>query len=84
VTNKEPSQLKIVYNEQSKTILLQAYDEGFFSWEKDVTQEIMEVAIEKLFDDMDCPANGGVIQLERVNDKRNGVNKILAEIIKRA
>jgi len=25
----------------------------------------MEIAVEKLFDDMDCPANGGVIQLER-------------------
>jgi len=42
----------------------------------------MEIAVEKLFDDMDCPANGGVIQLERVNDKRNGVNKILVEVIK--
>lgn len=64
-------------------LMLQAYDEGFFSWEIDVTQSIMEVAIEKLFDDMDCPPNGGVVQLERVNDKRNGVNKILGEIIKR-
>jgi hypothetical protein len=81
--NKEPSQLKIVYNDISKKILLQAYDEGFFNWEKDITQEILEVAVEKLFDDMDCPTNGGVIQLERVNDKRNGVNKILAEVIKK-
>ncbi len=81
--SKEPSELKIVYNEISKKIFLQAYDEGFFNWEVDVTQSIMEVAVEKLFDDMDCPINGGVIQLERVNDKRNGVNKILAEIIKK-
>ena len=43
----------------------------------------MEIAVEKLFDDMDCPPNGGVIQLERVNDKRNGINKILAEVLKR-
>ena len=48
-----------------------------------ITQEILEVAVEKLFDDMDCPVNGGVIQLERVNDKRNGVNRILAEVIKK-
>lgn len=41
----------------------------------------MECAVEKLFDDMDCPTNGGVIQLERINDKRNGVNKILAEVL---
>jgi hypothetical protein len=81
--NKEPSQLKINYNYETRVISLQAYDEGFFSWERDITQEIMECAVEKLFDDMDCPTNGGVIQLERVNDKRNGVNKILAEVIDR-
>ena len=80
---KEPSQLKINYNYETGVISLQAYDEGFFNWEKDITQEIMECAVEKLFDDMDCPTNGGVIQLERVNDKRNGVNKILAEVIKK-
>lgn len=79
--DKEPSQLKINYNYETKKITLEAYDEGFFSWERDITQEIMEVAVEKLFDDMDCPDNGGVIQLERVNDKRYGVNKILAEVI---
>lgn len=79
----EPSELKITYNHETGIISLQAFDEGFFRWEKDVTQEIMEVAVEKLFDDMDCPTNGGVIQLERVNDKRNGVNKILAEVIKK-
>lgn len=78
---KEPSELKIVYNHETGIISLQAYDEGFFRWEKDITQEIMECAVEKLFDDMDCPTNGGVIQLERVNDKRNGVNKILAEVL---
>ena len=81
--NKEPSELKINYNHESGVISLEAYDEGFFNWKKDITQEIMEIAVEKLFDDMDCPANGGVIQLERVNDKRNGVNKILAEVIKK-
>jgi len=79
---KEPSELKINYNHETGVISLEAYDEGFFNWKKDITQEIMEIAVEKLFDDMDCPVNGGVIQLERVNDKRNGVNKILAEVIK--
>lgn len=81
--NKEPSEIKINYNHETGVISLQAYDEGFFNWEKDITQEIMECAVEKLFDDMDCPTNGGVIQLERVNNKRNGVNKILAEVIKK-
>jgi hypothetical protein len=78
--SREPNELKIVYDMKSKRILLQAYDEGFFNWEKDVTSEIMEVAVEKLFDDMDCPPNGGSLQLERINDKRNGVVKILAEV----
>ena len=81
--SKDLSELKINYNYETGVISLQAYDEGFFNWEKDITQEIMEVAIEKLFDDMNCPTNGGVIQLQRVNDKRNGVNKILAEVIKK-
>ena len=79
--NKEPSQLKINYNHDTGVISLQAFDEGFFNWEKDITQEIMECAVEKLFDDMGCPANGGVLELTRINDKRNGVNKILAEIV---
>lgn len=79
--NKEPSELKINYNHETGVISLQAYDEGFFNWEKDITQEIMECCVEKLFDDMDCPTNGGVVQLERVNDKKNGVNRILAEVI---
>jgi len=79
--NKEPSQLKINYNHDTGVISLEAYDEGFFNWKKDITQEIMEIAVEKLFDDMDCPPNGGIIQLERKNNKRNGVNKILAEIV---
>ncbi|PUE63332.1 hypothetical protein [Arcobacter caeni] len=81
--SKEPSELKINYNHETRIISLQAYSEGFFNWEKDITQEIMECAIEKLFDDMDCPTNGGIIQLQRVNDKRNGVNKVLAEVIKK-
>lgn len=80
---QEPSELKISYDHATGLISLQAFDEGFLRWEKDITQEILEVAIEKLFDDMDCPTNGGVLQLERVNDKRNGVNKILAEVIKK-
>lgn len=37
--------------------------------------------MEKLFDDVNCPPNSAVLQLERVNDKRNGVNQILAELV---
>lgn len=83
MTTKEPSELKISYDHTTGIISLQAFDEGFLRWEKDVTHQILEVAIEKLFDDMDCPTNGGILQLERVNDKRNGVNQILAEVIKK-
>lgn len=79
--NKEPSHLELVYDHQTGRIKLEAYYEGFFSWENDVTEQVMQIAVEKLFDDMDCPPNGGVIQLERVNDKRNGVNQILAELV---
>ncbi len=78
---KEPSELKIVYNHQTGVISLEAYDEGFFNWSKDITQEIMEVAVEKLFDDMDCPTDGGIVQLERTKGKRKGVVKVLAEVL---
>lgn len=71
--SKEPSELRITYNHKTGVISLEAYDEGFFNWEKDITQEIMEVAVEKLFDDMNCPTDGGIVQLERTKGKREGV-----------
>lgn len=79
--SKEPSKLKIVYNHETGIISLEAYDEGFFNWSKDITQEIMEVAVEKLFDDMDCPTDGGIVQLERTKSRREGVVKVLAEVL---
>jgi hypothetical protein len=75
------SKIELAYDSETGRIKLEAYYEGFFSWENDVTEQVMQIAVEKLFDDMNCPANGGVLQLERVNDKRNGVNQILAELV---
>lgn len=79
---KEPNELKLVYNEQTGKIVMQTYDEGFFNQEIDITNPVMELAVEKLFDDMNCPPNGGVVQLTRKNDKRNGVVKVIGEIVK--
>lgn len=78
--NKEPSTISIEYDKH-RGIFLKFYDESFFNWSKDITQEIMEVAVEKLFDDMDCPTDGGIVQLERTKGQREGVVKVLAEVL---
>jgi len=36
--------------------------------------------IEKLFNDMNCPTNGGVLELTRKKDKRDGIVKVIGEI----
>ncbi len=54
--NKEPSKLKLSYNEISGKTCLESYDEGFFNQEIDITNEVVELVIEKLFNDMGCPA----------------------------
>lgn len=80
---KEPSELRLVYSETTGKITMETYDEGFFNQGLDITSAVMELAVEKLFDDMDCPPNGGSVLLTRKNDKRNGVIKVIGEITKR-
>ncbi len=57
---KDPSEIKLTYNATSGKICLETYDEGFFNQSIDITSEVVELVIEKLFDDMKCPPNGGV------------------------
>jgi hypothetical protein len=78
--NKEQSKLKLTYNETNGKICLETYDQGFFNQEIDITDEVMELVIEKLFNDMGCPANGGVIELKRVKEKRGDVVKVIGTI----
>ena len=77
---QEPSELKLIYNNTTGKITMEAYNEGFFNYELDITKEIMELAVEKLFDDMNCPENGGVVEITRKKEKRNGVIKVIGEI----
>ena len=77
---KENNQLKLTYNQTSGKISLKIYDEGFFNQSIDITDEVVELVIEKLFNDMHCPVNGGSIELTRKKDKRDNIIKILGEI----
>jgi len=58
---KEPSELKINYSYETGKISLETYDEGFFHQSIDITDEVVELVVEKLFNDIDCPVNGGMI-----------------------
>ena len=77
---KENSQLKLTYNNTDSKICLETYDEGFFNQSIDITDEVVELLIEKLFNDMNCPVNGGTIELTRKQGKRDSIVKILGEI----
>ena len=77
---KEKNQLKLTYNQTNGKISLETYDEGFFNQSIDITDEVVELVIEKLFNDMHCPVNGGTIELTRKKDKRDNIIKILGEI----
>ncbi len=77
--NKDPSTITIEYDKH-RGIYLKFYDEGFFNQEIDITSEVVELVIEKLFNDMGCPANGGVLELTRKRDKRDSVVKVIGEI----
>ena len=57
--NIKPSKLKLTYNQTSGKISLETYDEGFFNQSIDITDEVVELVVEKLFNDMNCPVNGG-------------------------
>lgn len=77
---KTETQIKLSYNETSGKICLESYDEGFFNQEIDITDEVVELVIEKLFNDMGCPPNGGVLELKRSRDKRGDVVKVIGTI----
>ena len=77
---KDHSELKLTYNQTSGKICLETYDEGFFNQEIDITSEVLELVVEKLFNDMGCPENGGILELTRKQDKRDGVVKVIGEI----
>jgi len=78
----EPSELKLTYNQTSGKICLETYDEGFFNQEIDITSEVMELVVEKLFNDMECPPDGGVIELTRKKEVRGDLVKVIGEIKK--
>ena len=77
---KDKNQLKLTYNQTSGKICLETYDEGFFNQEIDITSEVVELVVEKLFNDMGCPENGGVLELIRKKDKRDNIVKVIGEI----
>jgi len=79
---KDPSELKLTYNQTSGKICLETYDEGFFNQEIDITSEVMELVVEKLFNDMECPPDGGVIELTRKKEVRGDLVKVIGEIKK--
>jgi len=78
---KDPNKLTLTYNQTSGKICLETYDEGFFNQEIDITSEVVELVVEKLFNDMGCPENGGVLELTRKKDKRDGIVKVIGEIL---
>jgi len=77
---QDPSELKLTYNQTSGKICLETYDEGFFNQSIDITSEVVELVVEKLFNDMECPPHGGVLKLTRKRDKRENIIKIIGEI----
>ncbi|OGS70726.1 MAG: hypothetical protein A3F91_09440 [Flavobacteria bacterium RIFCSPLOWO2_12_FULL_35_11] len=77
----ELNELKFTYNSISGKICLETYDEGFFKQEIDITSHVVDLVIEKLFNDMNCPPNGGVLELTRKFDKRTKIEKIIGQII---
>lgn len=74
------TQLKLSYNESTGKITLETHDEGFFNQEIDITNDVVELVIEKLFNDMGCPPNGGVLELKRSKEKRGDLVKVIGTI----
>lgn len=71
---------ELSYNETSGKIAIETYDRGFFNQEIDITSDVVELVIEKLFNDMGCPANGGVLELKRSKEKRGDVVKVIGSV----
>lgn len=77
---QDKNQLKLTYNQTSGKICLETYDEGFFNQEIDITSEVVELVVEKFFNDIGCPENSGVLELTRKQDKRDNVVRVIGEI----
>ncbi len=80
MTDKEQSELRLNYNSDTNIISLDTYNEGFFNQSIDITKEVVDLVIEKLFNDLDCPTNGGVVELIRKRDKRDNIVKVIGQI----
>jgi len=76
----DPSQLTPTYNQTSGKIYLETYDEGFFNQSIDITSEVVELVVEKLFDDMECPPRGRVIELTRKKEVSGDIVKVIGKI----
>ena len=51
-----------------------------FNQSIDITNEVVELVVEKLFNNMKCPPNGGVLELTRKKEARGDLVKIIGEI----
>ena len=78
--DRENSQLKLTYNQIESKIALETYDEGFFNQSIDITDEVVELVIEKLFNDFNCPTDGGVLELIRKQGVRESIVKVIGSI----
>jgi len=78
--NKEQSELRLNYNSDTNIISLDTYNEGFFNQSIDITNEVVDLVVEKLFNDLDCPTNGGIVELIRKRDKRDNIIKVIEQI----
>lgn len=48
---EEKYKISIEYNRKTAKITLNAYDDGFFLSERDITDAVLTLALEKLYDD---------------------------------
>ena len=60
---------------------METFDEGFLSNELDITDAIMDLAIEKIFDDLSCDNKGQRVLLERLWDRKNKIEKIVGKLV---
>ena len=72
----EPSELKFIYNSDTGRITMETCNEGFFNQSLDITEHIMDLAVEKIFDDLSCDGKGQRVLLERLWDKKITLKKL--------
>lgn len=79
--NIEGNAVAFEYNHIDGKITLQTYDEGFLNTQIDVTSEVVDLVVEKLFNELKCP-KGDKLVLLRELDERDGLVKIIGEVVK--